>query len=53
MGRDEGDRRVRHGQSAVVDLVDTVVVGGNRAYVGDVGLEARDTSREHQHAGGG
>ena len=27
MGRDEGDCRARHGQSAVVDLVDAVVIG--------------------------
>ena len=38
MGRDEGDRRARHGRSAVVGLVDVVLVS-------DVGLEARDTSR--------
>ena len=44
MGRDEGDRRARHGRSAVVGLVDVVIVVRDCLYVGDVGLEARDTS---------
>ena len=44
MGHDEGDRRARHRRSAVVGLVDDVVVQRDRLYVGDVGLEARDTS---------
>ena len=45
MGRHEGDRRARHRRSAVVGLVDAVIVGRDHLYVGDVGLEARDTSR--------